>query len=65
MKNNSKVPIEFRVNLDSSNTEHRRENEFKRFQMLESLEHKCAIGINNLKRSTRRRAYLNEFLIVV
>lgn len=35
MKNNSKVPIEFKASLDSANFENKKELEYKRFENLE------------------------------
>ena len=44
MKNNSKVPIEFKVTLDSEDADIRRGVEFKRFGNLEKANFKSIIG---------------------
>jgi hypothetical protein len=47
MKNNSKVPIEFSVTLDSSNKHQRKENELARFRNFDDSKFKPPIGPNN------------------
>jgi hypothetical protein len=45
MKNNSNIPIEFKVSLDSSNDELRKESELKRFLNANDTKYKPVIGI--------------------
>ena len=45
MKNNSNIPIEFKVSLDSSNDELRKEGELKRFLNANDTKYKPVIGI--------------------
>lgn len=52
MKNNSKVPIEFRVTLDSEKETSRREAELKRLANLNKSNFKSPIGPNNYFGST-------------
>jgi len=47
MKNNSNVPISFKITLDSANDQLRAENDKKRFLNLNDLRYKPAIGPNN------------------
>ena len=47
MKNNSNIPIEFKVTLDSLNEKARKENELKRYLNTTNTRFKPAIGPNN------------------
>jgi hypothetical protein len=47
MKNNSNIPIEFKVTLDSLNEKSRKENELKRYFNTTNTKFKPAIGPNN------------------
>ena len=47
MKNNSQIPIEFKVNLDSLNEKSRKENELKRYFNSMNTKFKSILGPNN------------------
>ena len=47
MKNNSNIPIEFKVTLDSLNEKSRKENELKRYFNTTNTKFKPTIGPNN------------------
>ncbi len=57
MKNNSNVPIEFKVTLKSLDPESRKDNELKRFLNSNDLKYKSHIGPNNYSGYTNFDAF--------